>query len=500
MNLYQNEQLIVEQQNLFANLDHYIETEATEHELHKSEEIIFHQLQKLGHILLQRVIAKHGDGSKERSIQSIEGEQVPRYGKKSRQYHSIFGPITIERAYYWKPGNKGTCPLDAKLNLPYHSQSYLLQKWVQSGVADNPYEQTSQDLSELLNINLSSSEQQLISRKVSERLPDYYKQKNTQETEGEILVATSDCKGVAMVPSERPSQSKKNASTRRGKGEKKKGLRKDAVVTSDYSFHPASRRPDEIIEGLMKVNSNETKLFLQKKEPSKARDRQPINKHVNACMFGKKQAISDLADRLARRDLSETRPIFVLLDGEKALKSRIQEEFTKRGWGGRVTGYCLDIIHAIEYLWDAGATLHGEKNPKRSSWVHQQTLALLDGRVGRVIGGLKQILRKRDSSLKKSQIQTLKGVITYFENHRDMMCYDEYLKKGFPIATGIIEGACSSLVKDRTDRSGMKWTKAGAQAVLNLRALKQNGDWSAYWLYYMESERKRLYEPEDLAA
>jgi hypothetical protein len=500
MTFYQNEQLIVEQQNIFNNIDQYIKTESTEHELHRSEEVIFSELLKLGHILLQRVVANHGDGGKRQSIQTTNGEQLPRHGKKTKLYHSIFGSITIERAYYWKLDSKGICPLDAKLNLPRNSQSYLLQKWVQSGVAENPYEQTAQNLSKLLHLDLASSEQQLISRKAAQLLPDYYKQKNMQEADGKILVATADCKGVAMVPSERPSQSKGNPSTRRGKGEKKKGLRKDAVVTSDYSFNPEPRQPGELIEGLMKVNSNEAPPSPRKKKSSKIRKREPINKQVNACMFGKQQAISDLADRLAQRDPSATRSIFVLLDGEKSLKTGIEKEFAKRNWNGRIAGYCLDIIHALEYLWDASTALHGEKNPKRSQWVHQQTLALLDGRVGRVIGGLKQVLNKRDSSLKKSQTQALEKVIIYFENHKDMMCYDEYLKRGFPIATGIIEGACSSLVKDRTDRSGMKWTKVGAQAVLNLRALKRNGDWEAYWLYYMESERKRLYGSMALAA
>lgn len=500
MTFYQTEQLIVEQQNIFKDIDQYIEIESTEHELHKSEEVIFSGLLKLGRILFQRVVANHGNGEKGQSIQIASGEQLPRHGTKAKKYHSIFGPITIERAYYWKLGSKGICPLDAKLNLPHNSQSYLLQKWVQSGVADNPYEQASQGLSELLNLNLAPSEQQLISRKAAQLHPNYYKQKKMQESDGEILVATADCKGVAMVPSERPSQPKGNLSTRRGKGEKKKGLRKDAVVTSDYSFNPGPRRPDELIEGLMKVNSNETSPSTRKNKLSRTRKREPLNKQVSACMFGKQQAISDLADRLSQRDPSEIRPVFVLLDGEKALKNRIETEFAKRNWGSRIAGYCLDIIHALEYLWDASTALHGEKNPKRSQWVHRQTLALLDGRVGRVIGGLKQILNKRDSYLKKSQTQALKKVITYFENHKDMMRYDEYLKRGFPIATGIIEGACGSLVKDRTDRSGMKWTKAGAQAVLNLRALKRNGDWEAYWLYYMESERQRLYESMALAA
>lgn len=68
----------------------------------------------------------------------------------------------------------------------------------------------------------------------------------------------------------------------------------------------------------------------------------------------------------------------------------------------------------------------------------------------------------------------------YFESHRKRMKYDEYLAEGDPIATGVIEGACRHLVKDRLERSGMRWTQAGAQALLNLRALRQSSNWDEF--------------------
>ena len=111
--------------------------------------------------------------------------------------------------------------------------------------------------------------------------------------------------------------------------------------------------------------------------------------------------------------------------------------------------------------------------------------------MGRVIGGLKQILTKQN--LRTSQVKALKKAITYFENHKHMMRYDRYLASGYPIATGVIEGTCGSLIKDRADRSGSRWSSVGIQAVLNLRAVMKNGDWNDYWDYYMAAERKRLY-------
>jgi len=145
----------------------------------------------------------------------------------------------------------------------------------------------------------------------------------------------------------------------------------------------------------------------------------------------------------------------------------------------------------MEYVWEAGTALHGEKGAGRNPWVREHALAILEGRVGRVIGGLKQILTKQN--LRASQVKALQKAITYFENHKHMMHYDRYLTLGYPIATGLIEGACGSLIKDRADRSGSRWAAVGIQAVLNLRAVMKNGDWDDYWDYYMAAERKRLY-------
>jgi hypothetical protein len=107
--------------------------------------------------------------------------------------------------------------------------------------------------------------------------------------------------------------------------------------------------------------------------------------------------------------------------------------------------------------------------------VEKQVLAILQGKVGYVIGGLKQKLTKGEK-LKSSQKKALEKVITYFQNHKHMMEYDQYLAKGLPIATEVIEDACGSLVKDRAERSGMNWIQNGAQGVLNLRAVKRNSD------------------------
>ena len=182
-----------------------------------------------------------------------------------------------------------------------------------------------------------------------------------------------------------------------------------------------------------------------------------------------------------------------LLDGDLYLEDRLRQELALHGMEDRLDALILDLIHASEYLWDVSTALYGEKSARRIHWIEEKLYALLEGNVGYLIGGLRQRLTKNRDRLTSSQKKTLEKTITYFENHRHMMHYDVYLNKGYPIATGVVEGTCGSLVKDRMEQSGMRWSIHGAQAVLAQRAVVKNGDWDSFFTYYIDAERDRLY-------
>lgn len=485
-NVYHMEQLSIEKKNILEKINQYVSIEAQGQEIHKIEEGIFFRLLALGAIFLKEAIAQKGTGKTKEIVKNKDKEIVPFHKISKILYKSIFGSITIFRAYYWEYRKKGIAPLNEQLNLPENNRSYLLDKWVQAGVADQAYHKAIANIKDLFKIPISKQAQEEVTRKISKDTTVYYKKKtNLSEEEGSVIIVSTDCKGVAMVPKERPEKPKENV--RRGKGSKKKGLRKDAVVTTDYSINPSPRTAEDVIETLMVVNGE--KKNIKKK---KAHKEGPKNKRVVATMNGKEQAFQDLADRVKARDHTESIPLFLLIDGEKALETGLLKEFKKRKWKKRIKGVCLDIIHAVEYLWEAGTVLYGEKNPKRTVWVRKKLVEILDNKIGYVIGTLRQHINKR-KSLSNSKTKILKKVIRYFENHKHMMCYKKYLEQGFPIATGVIEGACGSLVKNRMDCAGMKWTKEGANAVLGMRGIKQNGYWEEYWDYFIQEEKKRLY-------
>jgi hypothetical protein len=135
--------------------------------------------------------------------------------------------------------------------------------------------------------------------------------------------------------------------------------------------------------------------------------------------------------------------------------------------------------------------LHGEGTRAAELQVDQHLRLLLEGKVSCVIGVYKRLLGQHD--LKGGRAKAVRETITYFENNKQYMKYDEYLAAGYPIGTGVAEGACRHLVKDRMELSGMRWEMEGAQAVISLRALHLNNQWDAFIEHRIQAEQEALY-------
>src|SRR5437660_3324355 len=134
-----------------------------------------------------------------------------------------------------------------------------------------------------------------------------------------------------------------------------------------------------------------------------------------------------------------------------------------------------------------------EGTPDAEIYARLMTHRILEGNVGQVVKGLRQTVTKRNLSGSKAKI--LLSVAAYFHRNRDRMRYHDYLAQGLPIASGFGEGACKNLIKDRMERSGMRWTQSMAEAVVKLRALYLSGDFNTYWDFHIREDQQRLYPP-----
>jgi len=172
------------------------------------------------------------------------------------------------------------------------------------------------------------------------------------------------------------------------------------------------------------------------------------------------------------------------LDGERALWDMAGE------WLPQAVGV-LDLFHVLERLWIAAYCFHTEGSAEAATFVSHRLTMLLEGKVGFVIGGLRR-LRDRHR-LTGEKLRRINAAIMYYKNNREHMRYDEYFVAGYPIGSGVAEGACRHLVKDRMEGTGMRWTVPGAQAMLHLRAVYSNGRWDEFIEYHVETEQDRLY-------
>jgi hypothetical protein len=488
VSLCELETLHQQQQDILTQIMDFVRSNALVTDLYNVEKELFRLLLSLGKEFLKEVIARLGTG-KVAEVVDVKGERLPYQDDKKTTYLSIFGEVTILRAYYWRKGHVGICPLDDRINLPVHCYSYLLDDWVQRALTEEPYDKAVERFSKILGIPVSKLGQQCVAREAGVKFDAYYRQKPTfeEKTEGSHIGMEVDGKGVRMIASEKPEATEaKQKSVRRGKGEKSGGLRKMAVATVDFTFNPEDRTPEEMVSTLMREVPALPMTITGEEKP-----RMALNQTVAASMTGKQAAIDAMLDRVRKRDSSGSKKIVVLMDGDPALEEQMMTSLHEAGMADRVDAVILDIMHAMEYLWDAGTALYGERARERIPWVRKHALAMLKGDIGYVIGGLRITQTKK--KLKSSQFEALKRSITYFENHKHMMRYDRYLKAGYPIATGLVEGTCGSLIKDRADRSGSRWSSVGAQAVLNERAIMKNGEWDSFWKYHMNTEKERLY-------
>jgi hypothetical protein len=462
--------------------------------IHQVEETIFRQLLVIGRHLLQAFLdlAGRGDAGPTLTVAGASpadpDQELPRLDPpRTRPYLSIFGAMDIARICYGHDRVEAA-PLDAQLHLPHRQYSYLLQQWLGSFVVDDAHAEAIRKLEAILGLEIPVKASEDLNREQASDVAVFQDRLPVPDAaeEGPLLVVSADCKGVPLVQRAIPEiaaaagsagrtrPDRSSGRHRRGKGEKahKKQM---AAVGAVYTIEPFVRTADDVIEEVMR-------------KEARARRPRPQNKRVRAeLLVGKVALFVWLADEVIRRNPHGSKPVIFLSDGERALHDR-QSEYLPEG-----TICILDLFHVLERLWKVAWCLFDERTQKPAAhqWVEARLRRLLEGKVDSVIRGLRYQATQR--GLKGPKRKTVQDAAAYFEWNRDRMRYDEYLAAGYPIGSGVVEGACRHLIKDRMERTGMRWLPSGAQAMLDLRATYLNGEWHAFWEFHVMQEDQRLY-------
>lgn len=388
----------------------------------------------------------------------------------TRGLKTIFGPVEIQRMGYSREGAPSIYPLDRALALPARSFSYELQRRLVKAAVQNPFLESVQTIAELTGVSVSKRSLEEILPAAAQDFDAFYRQRAAAPATSSILVAAVDGKGIPMV---KPGGAQPTARLTKGQKANKKRM---ATVAAVFTRAPWVRTPQQVIESLFP-----TRRRAARDEPAPPR---PENKRVWASLLkGKTAVIQEVAEEMDRRDPLRSLTRLALADGERALQIRVGRKLN-------VT-LILDLMHVLEKLWKAAYVFHAEGSLAADLWVLNRTLRILFGEVGQVVKGIRQSITKRTLSGPKRK--TLSGVAGYLYRNRAYMRYDQYLAHGWPIASGPVEGACKNLIKDRMERSGMRWTEQMAEAIVQLRAIYLSGDFDAYWEFHIELDQRRLY-------
>ncbi len=449
--------------------------------VHHVEADLWEGMLRMGRHILQGYVDAQGTGDLGPTLE-YEGQTLNRLeGLFDRRYVSIFGELRVSRTVY---GTRLTqkfemIPLDARLGFPESDFSYVLQEWDQSLCVNNSFDTSRKQIQRILKLGQTLGSLEQMTRSMGEDVGAFHDAQPvpSPDQEDSLLVLTADGKGVPMRRD--PKQDAPAPSGRLKKGQKA-GKKREACVGGVYTVEPFVRTADDVVDEVLRKKSKEKRPVPKNKQLRAALTQEIDGQEVK----GKEQIFSWFAEQVQTRNKYGTKPIVCVMDGARSLWTMLA-----RYVGGVIC--ILDIYHALEYLWLAAYCFFPDGSDEAEAFVTERLRRILEGKVGYVIGGLKQMGTK--GNLNKSKRTQLAKVLTYFENNRRFMKYDEYLASGYPIGSGVVEGACRHLVKDRMEGTGMRWRVAGAQAMLNLRAVFLNDDWDSFQQYRIEMNCQKLY-------
>jgi hypothetical protein len=461
--------------------EHYMVADVPVREM---ENGLLSQLLRIGYALLKCILLHKASLWMSSRVRLSDGELLTKKGREFRKYLSLFGEMEVERASYWGKGIGKVYYLDEALMLPKGTAlSYNLQELLSESASESDYADSVRVLNRLLGLGLDGKFSQRNVLRLGPLTEGYHRSLPVVAVpDGHVHVVSLDGKGVPMAKVPDGAAGAGSPKRRRSKGERP-NVAKMATVAVVSHLLPKVRSARDIVQGLMYAHA-------PKAAGAPARDENDNRWHRDVrrrAFLGDQQgAVEDALGIVAGRIAEHGGTFVVPMDAGAGLEEKVLECVGRYRLEAHFGGIILDILHVSEYAWDAATAIFGEAATGRQPWVEEMLMDILEGRVERVVADLERAVEK--GNLTKAAAQTVRRTANYFSNHKHKMKYPEYLQKGYPVSSALVEAACGHLVKDRMELSGMRWSHDGAQNILNIRALKQNGDLTGFFDWVIKNE------------
>lgn len=482
-------QFFVEAEMKFEELiKHLGSSEAMDLTHGQAEEHIAEQGNEILRRLLQGWLKAQGSGDVGPRLVGTDGVEREEKRNRERKLESVFGEVEVKRLSYESPGAESLRPLDAELNLPEERYSHGVRKRVAKDAAKDSFEEVVLGIEENTGAHVPKRQAEELCARSAQDFDAFYEQRRALGEEAPadggppILVLTTDGKGVPMLKEDLRPETRKAAEQRKHKLQKrlskgeKRASKRMATVAAVYDIKEFVRSPAQVMAELRSVRD-----ATEEKRP------RPERKRVWASLQKpQKQVIEEMFLEALRRDPERKKRWVAVVDGQES-QAGLLRKYAKK-YGIELV-LILDLIHVLEYLWKASYAFYKEGSAEAEQWVSARLLDVLEGRAKQVAANLRRCATRL--SLSEKQRKPVDTCAKYLCKRLQMLRYDLYLAKGLPIASGVIEGACRYLVKDRMERTGARWRLEGAEAVLRLRAIYVNGDFEEYWQFHLHREWER---------
>ncbi len=390
----------------------------------KLEQTVMKTIMSFGKGLLQRLVDSAANGYKGSSMACKCGGSMRFVQHRSKDIHTLFGWITIKRAYY-------NCPDCGESLVPYDLASGLGSEQISPGLAkaccmlavDDSFEQSSRKIEAITG--------QKVSDNTIERVVYQVGSAAQQEQDQQLQRFLQD----KQIP------------------ESQSNPERLYIAVDGTTVHETDGWHETKVGVIYFEDERKTRksCYVGRFETSEV-----FGWHVwlQACKCGFRKA----------------KEVIYLGDGAPWIRTEHHRHF------GRAT-FIIDWYHACEYVWDCGKKLFGEGTKATEQWVHQRLDLLWEGWTKKLLDDLKE-QRKQYRAAKREAIDTL---VRYISTNEDQMRYDVFRAKGYDIGSGAVEGACKNVVGKRLKQSGMIWTRLGSSSVLALRTTWLNKRWEQLW-------------------
>jgi hypothetical protein len=462
--------------------------------LYDLERDVFARVLAMGRAAVDLFLQKQGDGDLGACVTTAEGTVLQRSATVvERPLRTIFGEHALQ-SYVYSQGSKKRIelrPIDARLNLPQGKASYLLQEFSQLFCVEKAFRVGSAQFATVFGQQLSVDVLEGINHAMGRQAGQFLDQlpPPLASADSEFLVLTADGKGVPLVRADAeqvPAFEKKE----------RPGNRRMATLGCVYTVAPHVRTPEQIVAALFRDDS----------VPQPTDRPVPCGKRYRA-YFAETgstngQAIPGafftwdwLAQEMTARHQSG-QPLLRLMDGQPSLWEASDDCLEAAGVdldelvAADQLVDILDIIHVSSYVWKAAKAFHTHQE-HQEAFTQERLLRILRGDSAGVVTGMRRMATQH--ALQGEALKAVTTACNYFENNAPRMRYDQYLQAGYPIASGVIEGACRHVIKDRMEQGGMRWTLAGAVAMLNLRAVLASTDAENFSTWRQAEEAKRVH-------